>query len=134
MKDIPAAQRLTRDWPTPIIYSGFEIGFETALYADSLKFDYNYAPNHILEVAYRYYNNEYHDQPSWDLTSVLYAVRPNRGYFDRSPTGYVHYDNEGFTFFREHPKGRHQYLIASPGQAERVKEALANLASEPPAR
>lgn len=134
VKDIPAAQHLTRDWPTPIIYSGFEIGLETALYQDSLKFDYRYEKDHILEVAYRHYNNEYHDQPSWDLTSVLYAVRPDRGYFDLSPVGRVHYDDEGYTYYREDPKATHQYLIASPGQAERVKEALAALASQPPAK
>ena len=132
VKDIPAAQRLTRDWPTPIVYSGFEIGIETALYQASLQFDYNYQPGHILETAYRYYNNEYHDQPSWDLTAVLYAIRPNRGYFDLSAKGQVHYDDQGYTYFREDPKASHQYLIASPGQAERVKEALADFASQPP--
>lgn len=134
VKDIPAAQRLTRDWPTPIIYSGFEIGIETALYQDSLKYDYNYQTDHILEVAYRNYHNEYRDQPSWDLTSVLYAVRSGRGYFDLSPTGQVHYDDQGYTYFREDPKVQHQYLIASEGQAERVKEILAALASQPPAK
>ncbi len=132
--DIPAGQHLLNDWPTPIIFSGFEIGIETALYQDSMKFDYNYSKDHIIEVAYRYYNSEYHDQPSWDLTSVLYAVRPERGYFGLSVKGFAHYDDQGFTFFREHPEGKHQHLIASPGQAERVKEALANLASEPPTK
>jgi inosine-uridine nucleoside N-ribohydrolase len=132
--DIPAAQHLTQAWPTPIIYSGFEIGIETALYQDSLKFDFNYQPDHILEVAYRHYHDEYRDQPSWDLTSVLYAVRPNRGYFDLSVNGQVQYDEKGFTAFQEHPEGKHQYLIASPGQAERVKEILATLASQPPVK
>jgi len=134
VKDIPAAQHLTRDWPTPIMYSGFEIGLETALYQDSQKYDYNYQPDHILDVSYRLYHNEYRDQPSWDLTSVLYAVRPERGYFDLSAPGYVHYDDEGYTYYREHQDGKHYYLIASPGQAERVKEVLAALASQPPAK
>ena len=134
VKDIPAAQRLTKDWPTPIIYSGFEIGIETALYQDAMKFDFRYQQDHILDVSYHLYHGQYRDQPSWDLTSVLYAVRPNRGYFDLSKTGYVHYDDEGFTYYREHPEGKHQYLIASEGQAERVKEALALLACQPPAK
>ncbi len=134
VKDIPAAQRLTKEWPTPIIYSGFEIGIETALYQDTLKFDYNYKKDHIIEVAYLHYNKAYRDQPSWDLTSVLYAVRPRRGYFDLSVKGHVHYDDQGYTSFREDPEGKHQYLIADPGQAERVKEGLSMFASEPPAR
>jgi len=134
VKDIPSAQRLTRDWPTPIVYSGFEIGLETALYQDAMKFDFNYDPDHILEVAYRHYHKAYTDQPSWDLTSVLYAVRPDRGYFDLSPAGQVSYDEEGLTTFEEKAGGNHRYLIASPGQAERVKEALAVFATQPPAK
>jgi inosine-uridine nucleoside N-ribohydrolase len=132
VKDIPSAQRLTKDWPTPIIYSGFEIGIETALYQDAMKFDFRYQKDHILDVSYHHYHSQYRDQPSWDLTSVLYAVRPDRGYFDLSKTGYVHYDDEGYTYYREHADGKHQYLIADEGQAERVKEALALLACQPP--
>ena len=131
VEDIPAAQKLTTSWPTPIVYSGFEIGIETALYKESLMFDYNYEKDHILDVSYRTYHGQYTDQPSWDLTSVLYAIRPERGYFTLSPKGQVTYDEKGLTSFAETPDGKHQYLIANPGQAERVKEALATLASQP---
>ncbi len=132
VKDIPAAQQLTTDWPTPIVYSGFEIGLETALPQDSMKFDYRYASPHIIEEAYRHYNNDYHDQPSWDLTSVLYAVRPDRNYFSLSPKGTVTYDDQGITRFAEADNGLHQYLIADPAQRERVREVLSALASQPP--
>jgi len=131
VEDIPAAQKLVENWPTPIIVSGFEIGIETALYKESLMFDYNYKQDHILDVSYRTYHGQYTDQPSWDLTSVLYAIRPDRGYFTLSPKGVVTYDEKGFTRFEETGEGAHQHLIASPGQAERVKEALATLASQP---
>ena len=33
VKDIPAAKALVRDWPTPIIWSGFEIGKNLTLSA-----------------------------------------------------------------------------------------------------
>jgi inosine-uridine nucleoside N-ribohydrolase len=131
VEDIPSAQKLVDEWPTPIIVSGFEIGIETALYQDSLKYDYNYKKDHILDVSYRHYHGAYTDQPSWDLTSVLYAVRPERGYFSLSPKGIVSFDDKGFTNFEATGEGTHQYLIASPGQAERVKEVLATLASQP---
>ena len=131
VEDIPAAQKLTTSWPTPIVYSGFEIGIETALYKESLMFDYNYEKDHILDVSYRTYHGQYTDQPSWDLTSVLYAIRPERGYFTLSSKGVVSFDEKGLTSFEETGEGAHQHLIASPGQAERVKEALATLASQP---
>lgn len=134
VEDIPSAQKLTQSWPTPIIYSGFEIGIETALYKESLMFDYNYRQDHILDVSYRTYHGEYTDQPSWDLTAVLYAVRPDRRYFTLSPKERLTYDDKGFTHAEENVEGRHQHLIVDAAQAERVKEVLATLASQPSAK
>ena len=130
--DIPAAQKLAREWPSPIVYSGFEIGIKTRLSKESIRDDFDYVPDHPMAAAYRLYNDGYNDQPSWDLTSVLWGVRPGRGYFDLSPQGTVTYDEKGFTAWIEDPAGNHRYLIADEKQTERVKEVLATLASEPP--
>ena len=40
-----------------------------------------------LAEAYIRHNPPPHNRPTWDLTSVLYAVLPDRGYFDVSPRG-----------------------------------------------
>ncbi len=132
VKDIPAAQRLTKDWPTPIVYSGFEIGIKTRLPKEGIRDGFNYVPDHPMRAAYHLYNNEYRDQPSWDLTSVLWAVRPERGYFSLSETGRVSYDEQGYTSWTADPGASHQYLIVDEKQIERVKESLTTLASEPP--
>jgi len=132
--DIPSAQKLAAEWPTPIVYSGFEIGIKAALYQAAIQQDFRYDPDHPMSVAYILYNNAYRDQPSWDLTSVLYAVRPNRGYFGLSEPGTVTYDAQGLTAFAADAAGRHRYLTVDPGQTERVKEVLAALTSEPPHR
>lgn len=134
VKDIPAAQKLAAEWPTPIVYSGFEIGIKTQLPQDGIKQDFNCIPEHPMAVAYRYYNNNYHDQPSWDLTSVLWAVRPDRGYFGLSETGTVAYDDEGLTRWTPDAAGNHRYLTVNEKQIERVKEILTALASTPPRR
>lgn len=130
--DIPSAQKLAREWPTPIVYSGFEIGMKTALHADAMKQDFDYIPDHPMAAAYRLYHDAYQDQPSWDLTSVLWAVRPERGYFGLSNPGRVTYDDKGFTHWIEDAAGKHRYLTVNAAQIERVKEILAALASEPP--
>lgn len=130
--DIPAAQKLAKDWPTPIVYSGFEIGIKTRLPLEGIRDDYNYVPDHPMKAAYTLYNNVYSDQPSWDLTSVLWAVRPDRGYFGLSESGVVTYDPEGFTHWQEDAAGKHRYLTVDEKQIERVKEILILLASEPP--
>ena len=73
-----------------------------------------------------------HNRPSWDLTSVLYAVRPNDGYFDLSPPGRVHVASDGATSFEPEDEGPHRYLILPREQQIRVREALVQLASQPP--
>jgi len=130
--DVPAAQRLTTDWPTPIIYSGFEVGIKTRLPKMAIMHDFDYVPDHPMAAANRLYNNKYNSQPSWDLTSVLWAVRPDRGYFGLSEKGRVFYDAQGFTTWTPDPEGTHQYLTVDALQAERVKENMTTLASEAP--
>ena len=132
VKDIPAAQALAADWPTPIVYSGYEIGLNIPYPAESIEHDFAYVEHHPLAEAYQLYMPTPHERPTWDLTSVLWAVRPDRGYFDLSAPGRTHVTDEGVTEFEEAADGNCRYLIASEEQRVRVKEALALLASEPP--
>lgn len=132
--DIPAAQKLAEEWPTPIVYSGFEIGLAIPYSAASIERDFAYVPHHPLAEAYQLYMPTPHERPTWDLTSVLWAVRPDRGYFGLSPRGRVTVDDRGKTHFAESGDGGHYFLTADEGQIVRVKEALTLLASEPPQR
>ena len=40
IKDIPAAQKLAKEWPTPMLWSGFEIGIAAAYPYESIERDY----------------------------------------------------------------------------------------------
>lgn len=133
VKDIPAAKTLVENWPTPIIWSGFEVGKNLPYPHQSILHDYNYVPHHPLSEAYTLYNPPPHDRPTWDLTSVLYAVRPHRGYFDLSPPGRVSVADDGLTTFTESADGRDRYLILRDKQKGRATEALVQLSSQPPA-
>lgn len=133
VKDVPSAQQLIQQWPTPIVFSGFEIGLAITYPATSIEQDYDYVAHHPLAEAYRLYEPPPHNRPTWDLTSVLYAVYPERGYFDLSPEGEVEIDDAGVTTFAPAAGGRCRYLIASPEQIVRVREALVQLSSQPPA-
>ncbi len=134
VQDLPAAKHLVPQWPTPIVWSGFEIGIAVPYPAVSIERDFGYARHHPAAEAYCLYNPPPHERPTWDLTSVLYAVRPDRGYFDLSPPGRVAVEADGFTRFTPAPEGRDRYLILSEAQIVRVKEALVQLASQPPGR
>ena len=70
--------------------------------------DFGYVPHHPLAEAYQRYKPTPHERPTWDLTSVLYAVFPKRGYFELSPPGQVTVEQDGFTRFAPDPAGRHR--------------------------
>jgi len=131
-QDLAAARKLARDWPTPIVWSGFEIGIALPFPAVSIERDFAYVAHHPAAEAYRLYNPPPHERPTWDLTAVLYAVFPGRGYFELSGPGQVTVEADGFTRFTPGEKGRDRYLILDAAQAPRVKEALVQLASQPP--
>jgi purine nucleosidase len=130
--DVASAQSLFLDWPTPIVFSGFEIGMAVTFPAESIERDFAYVAHHPLAEAYMLYKPPPHCRPSWDLTSALYAVRPDYGYFDLSPPGRVHVASDGATSFEPENAGPHRYLILKPEQQNRVREALTQLASQPP--
>ena len=130
--DLPAAKKLIADWPTPVVFSGFEIGAMIQYPSINIQNDYNYLKQHPLKEAYHYYRGLDKTQATFDLTSVLYAVRPDHGYFDLSEPGTVVLDEKGHTTFEPDANGKHRYMMVSEMQIAQVREALCLLCSEPP--
>lgn len=130
--DLPAAQKLARDWPTAIVWSGFEIGIALPYPAVSIERDFRYLPHHPLAEAYQLYNPTPHERPTWDLTSALYAVQPDRGFFGLSEPGVVTVEADGFTRFTPKKDGRDRFLKLDASQMPRAREALVQLSSQPP--
>ncbi len=132
--DLAAAKKVFADWPTPVVASGFEIGQAIKYPAASIERDYRYVLHHPLREAYGLYQKMPYDRETWDLTAVLYAVRPDRGYFGLSQPGTVHVDAQEITQFTPAEAGHHRYLTVTPEQIARVREALVQLASQPPGK
>lgn len=133
INDIPSAQKVVADWPTPIVWSGNEIGLAITYPHESIERDFGdgRAP-HPLREAYVLYNPPPHDRPAWDLTAVLWAVFPDRDYFELSPPGIVKVENDGVTWFRRLAEGgRDRYLIIDAARIGRIREAVVQLSSEP---
>ncbi len=133
-QDIASARTLTDRWPTPMIFSGFEVGSALPYPAVSIERDFGYVQHHPLAEAYIRHKPPPHDRPTWDLTSVLHAVLGDRGYFDVSPAGTVTVEADGYTRYEPTPHGRHRYLVLRPEQRSRVLEACVQLSSQPPIR
>jgi len=136
VKDIPAAQSLAKNWPTPVVWSGYEIGVAAAFPHVSIEQDLEYVKHHPLKESYVLYNPPPHDRPTWDPTSLLVAVFPDRGYFGLSPAGTVTVEDNGATWFRpaRDGKGRDRFLTMSAEQAARVREAIVQLSVAPPGK
>jgi len=82
--DVASAKAVFERWPTPMVVSGFEIGHELLYPAASIERDFVYAAAHPIAASYRAYAKMPYNRPTWDLTAVLEAVRPDAGYFTRS--------------------------------------------------
>jgi inosine-uridine nucleoside N-ribohydrolase len=130
--DLPSARKVFAEWPTPIVASGFEIGLAIQFPAVAVERDFRYVIHHPLREAYGVFMEMPYDRPTWDLTSVLYAVRPDRGYFGLSEPGTIRVDEQGLTRFSASAGGRHRYLTVDDHQIVRAREALVQLASQPP--
>ncbi|MHC2070065.1 nucleoside hydrolase [Bremerella sp. T1] len=130
--DLAAAQKLSKEWPTPIIWSGYEIGIALPYPHQSIEKDYLYAEHHPLPEAYYLYSPPPHDRPTWDLTSVLYAVRPDAGQFELSPPGTVSINDQSHTSFTPKEDGRDRYLILPDDHKAKIVKTLVDLSKRPP--
>jgi inosine-uridine nucleoside N-ribohydrolase len=133
-EDLPSSKKFVAGWPTPIVFSGFEVGQAITFPAVSIEKDFAYVKNHPLAEAYRRYSPPPHEAQCWDLTSVLHAIYPDRGYFGLSEAGKVKVEETGITSFKADKTGKHRFLTVSREQAVRCREAFANLASQPPGK
>jgi len=130
--DTPAAQQLCRDWPTPVYFSPWELGDSMKFPAISIERDFSYVAHHPVTDAYRHYMKFPYNRQTWDLTSVLFAVRQDRGYFTVSEPCRVTVDEKGKTTLNADPQGKHYILSVTPEQRARTLEALIALSSQPP--
>jgi inosine-uridine nucleoside N-ribohydrolase len=131
--DLDSAKAVFERWPTPIVFSGYEIGRDLPFPAASIEHDFGYASPHPIAESYRAYKKMPYDRPTWDLTAALEAVRPDRGYFSRSENGTVSVDAKGVTTFTP-GTGDRQFLRLDPAKRAEILSVLELLSSQPPAR
>ena len=132
VKDVPAARKLFKEWPTEIVVSPFEVGEQISYPATSILNDFNWAAHHPMVIAYKSYAKMPYDRQTWDLTSVLYAVEGAHNYFTLSEAGTVEVSADGFTSFISGRNGEHRYLKINGEQAEHIKKRFIELVSARP--
>ncbi len=136
--DVPAAQKVAREWPGEIVFSGYEVGDRIRINPVNLKRDYSKRAK-IIHDSFGYWAAENtdegfdHRRPTWGPTSVLFVLRPEagRGYYTLSEPGDVDFDDDGVTLFTPNPEGKRRCFLQDEAARVRVGEAFVNLCSEP---
>jgi inosine-uridine nucleoside N-ribohydrolase len=131
--DSAAARKVFEQWPGQIVVSGYEVGAFIHYPAWSIEREFNYVPHHPLKAAYELYQKMPYHRETWDLTSVLYAVRPEHEYFGLSEPGRISIDDADITQFSTSGKN-HRHLTLSLEKGIRAAEAFRLLVSQPPLR
>lgn len=124
MYDTAASIRAIHDWPTPVVFSGFEIGTRIKT-GRGLR---TTPEDNPVRACYSGYNG-LSDRESWDHTAVLFAVRGAGEYWDLSDPGFcLMHARVGFGYNEWLPARQkdHRYLIQkmAPESVARVIEDL----------
>lgn len=120
--DIPSAKYVFENWPTEVLYGGWEVGHKVKYPATSIMNDFK--EPHPLVLGYKTYLPMPYDRETWDLISVLAAVEGDGKYLNRSLWGQVGVTNSGNTIFNPAINGRHQYLKVIKGSENELREKL----------
>lgn len=125
-EDTTATLNAVAVWPTPAIFSGFEIG-DIVLTGAALQDET--PPDNPVREAYRLFNGGA-DHRSWDLTAVLAAVRGTAGVFEVC-VGTNTIGTGGANSWIDDERGPHGYLrLAAP--VDDVASTLDALLIAPP--
>lgn len=133
IKDIPAAQKVFAEWPAKMVVSPFEVGLAIEYPGASMREDFGWAKPHPLVEAYRAWAGHLdYDRPTWDLTSVLYAVEGD-SWFTMSEPGNIVIKDNGASIFTPCEDGRVIYMMVDEAQCKAINERFQEVITSVPA-
>jgi hypothetical protein len=108
-RDPRAAVRAVNDWPTPIVFSGYEIGAEILTGSE---LGGTPAANPVRR-AFEIFAGAGTDRPSWDQSAVYVAGKGTDGVFDLSAAGRNRVGPDGANTWETTADGKQHYLVTS---------------------
>ncbi len=137
IKDIPAAKKVFSEWPGRIVDSPFEVGISIRYPGSSIERDFSWAGAHPMVEAYKVYNKMPYDEPTWDITSFLYAVEgtgpEEKPFFSLVGPGKIEVNDIGGMRFTPDENGDRYYLTADSTQCTNVLDYFLRKLPEIPA-
>jgi inosine-uridine nucleoside N-ribohydrolase len=123
--DSVASEKVFTQWPTEVIFSGFEIGMKVVtgqrvIHNDAL----NSPVKDVYAKAMSFSKGDSLGRMSWDQTAVLIAVKGAEPYFGLQRGHYV--PEGGNNAWRDDPDGPHAYMTFKR-PVEEITETIENL-------
>lgn len=108
--DVPASKVVAEEWPTEIVFSGFEIGNVILTGKKLVQMNVENSP---VKDAYAlcFAEGDPEGRMSWDHTAVLVAIKGYEPYFDVERGTFHVVDDEGTNNWVANPNGRDLRLI-----------------------
>lgn len=126
--DAKSAHEVIRDWPTPIIFCGFEFGVDIITGAALQE---QTPPDNPVRLAYKLYTGG-EGRNSWDLVTVHYAVRGRAGGYDLRAGGSNEVTEDGKNRWSTSVTTKsHAYLVNAVPK-EKIEREIENLLVQPP--
>lgn len=128
-RDAASSARAINEWPTPIIFSGFEVGVKV----NTGRCMAETPQSNPVRRAYQLFNG-LEDRHSWDQTAALFAVRGLDGgladYWTIHRGGVCRVAPDGRNDWKDVEGGTHAYLVEKKPPAE-VAAAIEELMVQP---
>lgn len=128
--DVEAARYVVGNFSGDIVFCPYEMGYPVVTGTRLISMG-DMKKNPVAK-AYQIYCGEAGGRNSWDLVTVYYAVRGTHGMFKESRKGILTVDENGYTYFKEDPAGKHMITAnkAPTGEIAQILEDIINLTPE----
>jgi inosine-uridine nucleoside N-ribohydrolase len=108
--DSAASENVFNKWPTGIIFTGFEIGWEIRTGLRLINSDIKNSPvKDVYRISIPLSAEDKDGRMSWDLTAVLIAVYGTEGFFD-TVRGKIIVNRDGTNSWEDNPEGNQLYV------------------------
>jgi pyrimidine-specific ribonucleoside hydrolase len=109
--DSTASVYAFENWPTPVIFTGFEIGEKIHTGLRVMNMDVAHSPvRDVFRLSIPLAEEDKNGRMSWDETAVLIAVYGIEGFFNQV-TGTIKVNPDGSNGWVDSPTGRHTYVV-----------------------
>ncbi|NPV68414.1 MAG: nucleoside hydrolase [Anaerolineae bacterium] len=125
--DSVATYDVIPDWPTPIIFVGFEAGVDVVT---GVPLQTDTPEDNPVRRAYWLFNRGA-GRSSWDLITVYVAVQGSSELWAICPGGYNEVSANGSNRWIDSPQGNHGFLVQL-GAREQIEKLLNDLLIQPP--